>query len=63
MKKNKKILSGIKNIFQEVKTMQWPTFKQWLKSTTFIIIFSVIIILLILVLDILFYQIRDKYIL
>lgn len=63
MKKKKNIFREIKNTFHEVKTMQWQKPKEWLRTTVFVLAFSIVIILILLALDILFYQLRDKYIL
>lgn len=59
----KSIIKFIVDTAKEVKSMKWQTFKEWLGTTLFVLSSSLIIILIILVLDVIFYQLRDKYLL
>ncbi|MBN1374300.1 preprotein translocase subunit SecE [Candidatus Dojkabacteria bacterium] len=67
MKKKKnliqKIVSPISSVFIELKRMEWLSTKEWTKTTVFVILFSLLIVLLIFVLDLLFISLRAKYLL
>lgn len=59
----RRVLSPITNVWAELRLMVWPTPKEWLRSTFFVILSSALIVLIILTLDVIFYEVRDKYLL
>jgi preprotein translocase SecE subunit len=63
-KKGKKSKDGfLKKTLEELKKADWLSFKEWLQYLIFVILFSALIVLIILALDVIFFRLRDRYIL
>jgi preprotein translocase SecE subunit len=57
-----KIKKSLKNLINEYRQVKWPTLKQAVNLTIFVIIVSAIITLLIVGLDALFYSFISRFI-
>jgi preprotein translocase SecE subunit len=55
----KKNMDTVRNIITELKQTNWPTMRQLFKLTLYTIIVTAIVALIILGLDLVFFQLRD----